>query len=321
MKGQITMPEDIGWTIFIMIIVFFVAIITVLLYGRARLMGSGDTFVYSLQFVNLALKPYLVGESLSFLQAGDRQFFEYSLESMVAGAAERASPSKELTDALGNFIEAYRFKSYSIEVRNDSLTVLNLDNIVRRCGEDKEGSMSGGVPSPDDLPDGFCVSGFRGDFATCGIGREKIDDRGSCRFYQTCCKEIDKSEYDTKKITDNGVKTGEIEFVSCGKPGSPDKPGICSKDIWHSEIFGRCAEGREYYPDGDEDCESSNEKTDEEMALTLSTVRSETPFCCVPKDVESLEQGGFVTRAMIPLFFNETKHYKNANSRIEVSIG
>ena len=283
MKGQTSLPEDIGWTIFIVIAVIFVAIISLSLTAASRLenYGRGSNLVYSLYFVSISTEPYLVGESLSFYSIGDRQFFEHALESAVTGSLESSS-SLSVPAELKLFLEAYEFRRYIVEIRSGSKSVLNLDNILRKCGGDSDN---------DNVPDGICVNKYS-DFTPCGTGRGEIDDSNQCSFYQVCCRE------ESSAIP--------ADVTRCG----PQDAGICSKNLARSRpdiIIPACTDGRDYYPDT-ESCKDVN--------------NGETPVCCIPITSQNLAAAQAAASAEIPLFFNKTSSYgKDSDSSIEVTIG
>lgn len=282
MKGQSSLPEDIGWTIFIVIAVIFIVVISLIMVGKARFdnYGRGSNLIYSLYFVSISTEPYLVGESLSFYGIRDRQFFEHALESAVTGSLESSS-SMNVPAELKLFMEAYEFRRYAVEIRSGGKSVLNLDNILTRCGT---------------AGDGICVNKYSNDITACGIGRVEIDDAGVCSFYQTCCREEPSS-----------IPT---DATRCGPQGI----GICSKDLApptrRSDIFiPACADGRDYYPDT-------------ERCSSASLNGEETPVCCIPITTQNIAAAQTAASAEIPLFFNGTSNYdKDSDSSIEVTIG
>lgn len=289
MKGQSSLPEDIGWTIFIVIAVIFVAIISLSLTAASRLenYGRGSNLVYSLYFVSISTEPYLVGESLSFYSIGDRQFFEHALESAVTGSLDSSS-SLNVPAELKLFMEAYEFRRYIVEIRSGRKSILNLDNILRKCGSDSNN---------DNIPDGICVNKYNNDFTSCGIGRSEIDDADACSFYQSCCTD------------DSSAVPVGITVQRCG----PQDAGICSKNLApptrRSDIFiPTCIDGRDYYPDTKNNCRDTN--------------NGETPVCCVPITSQNLAASETAASAEIPMFFKGTSGYdKDSDSSIEVTIG
>ena len=281
MKGQQSLPEDIGWTIFIVIAVIFIAVISLIMVGKTRFdnYGRGSNLVYSLYFVSISTEPYLVGESLSFYGIGDRQFFEHALESSVTGSLESSS-SLSVPAELRLFMEAYEFRRYAVGIRSGRKSVLNLDNILTRCGT---------------AGDGACVNRFNNDITTCGIGRVEIDDAGVCSFYQTCCREEPSS-----------IPT---DATRCG----PQDIGICSKNLApptrSSDLFTACTDGRDYYPDI-ESCDGTSLNGEETPVCCIPIT---TQNLAAAQTAASAEIPLF--------FNKTSSYDKDSDSSIEVTIG
>ena len=300
MKGQSKLPENIGWTLFVIIVIMFVVVISLIMVGTSKIRqayrGEQGIIIYSLEFLTASAKPFYVGETLSFYSMEDRQFFEHALESTVAGSAEKAS-SLGVVNKMKDFIDIYDFNKYYISISNGNDIILPMDNLPIACGG-----------NDNSTPEGVCVNFAKDPFQSsrygkCGVGRVEIEGTSQCRFYQICCKE------DGPTYSEYLNKNPDVEMVPCAQG-----KGVCSSDPWkgHDTSLGslNCDEGRIRFPD-DESCQNANTK---DINLGLDET-SQTPICCVQETPKTLTSAGITFTAEIPLFFRGIQ-----DAMIEVNI-
>jgi hypothetical protein len=298
MKGQF--PEDIGWTLIVLIVVIFftvVFLIYALLVVRTPFIGKGP-ISYSLEFVKISNRPYLTAEVLSRYMIGDRQFIEHAIESAFVGSMENAS--SDIGREVDYFMKHYKFlvvfNHYIIIIRNtDENIIFSADNMYPSCADDKGHK-------------GVCISLAREEHydpvgTRCGMGADEVVDvTGACKPVDVCCVYYEKDD-GYFRSTINSSKFA----VACGHPEKPGKIGVCDKAATLNLLikkFQICKYGKERIEEeeinGQEECEVINPKGD-------------TPICCTTPELLTKE-GIFSSRADVPLL------YKGGIGYLEVMV-
>lgn len=172
------MPEDIGMTLIFLIIIMVMIIMAVFIFLRMKIpvlngqLDTGQLISYSIDFVSIANKPFLLSEVLSHAKLGDRQLLETSIEAAAAGSLHDAS-ADSLEPDLYNFVKPYNLKNYYISI-NSGGEIAKIQSTEFKCGDNFEG---------------WCV------LDGCDVGRVEINGMNKCvSQWQKCCKE-DPMEY------------------------------------------------------------------------------------------------------------------------------
>jgi len=206
MKG-LSMPEDIGMTLILLVVVIMMVVMVFFIYIEVFLKMGSSQSAYSIAFVSIANKPYLITEVLAHTKLGDRQVFEQAIEIATTGSAQNAGAA-DLPENLTDFMKVYGTREYYISIKSNDMEVMNADSNEYKCGADNEG---------------WCSN-------KCDVGRVEINDNGNCWFWQSCCKE-DKVAY--------ASTVNNYPVVTCG-----GGRGVCSEGV--KPLFQRrtCAQNR-----------------------------------------------------------------------------
>lgn len=188
MKGIFT---DIGFTVAVLITAVIVILAMLVLFVIFEFKGK-DPMSYSLDFVDLSNKPYMLSGGLLHLKIDDRQFIEHAIEASVVGSFE-SSGYEALHDKLNEFLDKYDLEYYGVEIKGDN-TVLNLNNGPLRCGPAEA--------------NGYCSS-------FCDVGQVEIPGGNSDCGSGYCC------DFNPDKYIEEG---GQYEIYICGSYDN----GICS---------------------------------------------------------------------------------------------
>ena len=270
MKG-LSMPEDIGWTlVFILVLEIFVIILT-LLWIEISLPGfNTGPVAYSVEFVQLYSKPFMLAEVLAHTKFDDRQLLEQAIEVSAVNSLEGAGATR-LPVTVASFVDTYKFRNYYISINRDNKEIVNIQSTQSKCG--------------DNL-DGWCVFPISG--IGCDVGRVEISQgTNECTSkLQLCCKEDARTYASTV-----GAQKG-IAVVSCG----PNQEGVCStgiKPTW--AIFSNpteCTQARVNLGNRPE-CVNANANG------------GNTLVCCAPLTEETLTPEGKTTKSTTPLLFKD----------------
>lgn len=223
MKG-VSVP-DLIWTALEYIIILFILLAIFLMSMLARVDPFNDPLGFNVQFTKLSSDPFNVEESLSHYFIDDRYLFEHALEGAVTGSLEN-SISSVILRPLKDFMDMYERRFYQIEVSDGEETVLFVNSIGNRCGQNFEG---------------ICVTtNING---ICGAGRQTISDPHDvcdsttvgnvlARPKELCCVDIP-----------------DPNVPRCGPAGK--KVGFCDKPVKN-----QCPEGRSEILSESGDCGS-----------------------------------------------------------------
>jgi len=245
MKGFVT---DIGFTVAVLVTAVIVILAMLVLFVIFEFKGK-DPMSYSLDFVDLSNKPYLLSGSLLHLKIDDRQFIEHAIEASVVGSFE-SSGYDALHDKLKEFLDKYGLEYYSVEIKGDN-AVLSLNNLFPACGEKKEG---------------VCVNLWHKTISECGTLREEVQPN-DCGGDLTCCKYVVEADYDPSDH--HG-----LHVFYCGNYGR----GVCDFE---------CDETQIELEEGKEDCKGTNNdnspyccapKTSENVIITGYATSAEIPL-------------------------------------------
>lgn len=293
MKGQL--PEEMGWTL-IFLLVFVFLIVTFIIFGlivRAPFTGM-QPLSYSIEFVNMANRPYILAEILSHYMFDDRQFLEHALESIIVNSKEKAN-SLGIENGLKQFLKSYELKFYSISVKNkDENELISASNKLKRCGENGVGVCTERYISVCKikfitLPPPFgtiirstCEVQAKG----CGNGRIKIDDPNKdCALAEICCMEHKDNEGHYLDENNNILP-------NCGPPGQ--KIGVCDDTKLRKEISINIV-SKKYALDDCRDGRKRIEEEDDECKDPL--------ICCTP--LSDVSEVNLMTEANIPLLYKD----------------
>ncbi len=194
MKG-LSMPEDIGMTLILLVVVMMMVVMVFFIYIEIFLKIGNDQSAYSIDFVSIANKPYLVADVLAYTKLGDRQVLEQAIEIAATGSAENAGAAG-LPENLTNFMKVYGTREYYISIKSNGREFMNADSNEYKCGADDEG---------------WCV------FGDCDVGRVEISNDKCVSAWQKCCKE-DKAAY--------AATVNKHPVVTCG-----GGRGVCSEGV------------------------------------------------------------------------------------------
>src|SRR3989338_1510451 len=264
MKG-LSMPEDIGMTLILLVVVMVMIVLGVFIYLRFTL-GVGEQIQYSIDFVSIQNKPFMVTEVLSHVQFGDRQLLEQAIETSAVSSVQKAN-TVGLPGDLNSFMKSYDLTQYYISVKRDTNEVMSMDSSESKCGENNEG---------------WCVWPLvYGE--SCDVGRIEIDDKGLCNPLQLCCKH-DLTAY--VQLPDHS------NIVPCGSGG------VCSwgqryVTWWNPlSLFNKryCRQGQIYLGQPPE-CDGAN--------------GGATEVCCAPQTEETLLSACMAMKAVVPLLYKD----------------
>lgn len=205
-KKGLSMPEDIGMTLVFLILIVIMILMGLFVFIKLKFpafedgqLTRGQLISYSIDFVSIANRPFVIAEVLSHVQLEDRQLFEQAVESAAAGSLEGASATN-LPAALSAFMRPYELRDYSIAIKRDDLEITRVESVELRCGTDR---------------DGWCT--YRKWGSNCDVGYVEVDDSGACGLLQVCCK-YNKEEY--------ARTVNKYAVVSCG-----NGIGVCSEGM------------------------------------------------------------------------------------------
>jgi hypothetical protein len=292
MKG--TLPEDIIWTLIVLVLVVIIGIMGLFALIRAFAFSGEAGLTSTIEYVVASNKPYMLATALTYFKPDDRNFLEHAVE--ISYSSVDNANSKNLPNYATEFLDKYDTNFYSVQIFKDSKSLLDIFPT-------KAGSSGVGAKCGDKL-EGFCVQ--KGDVThqyttgACGVGRIEIPEgKNECKEglfapAAVCCK-LDIIEYQKQNPA--------IEVRTCGRNGD----GICSglEVIASSEsplIREYCAEGFED-KSGSLECSSYN--------------NGKTPTCCIYGDAATKRRQEIRTlkSAEIPLL------YKDSFGYAEVTIG
>lgn len=203
MKGS-SLVEDIGWTLIVLVVFEILAVIALFLYVQIQIktpfFSSTDPIAYSIDFLEIYNKPYMLTEVLANVKIKDRQMLEQAIEVSVANSLNGAS-APNLPDDLAVFLNKYQFDDYQVLINRENREVSDIENAGRRCGDNLEG---------------WCVLPSAG--VGCDVGRVQIIQGDNiCAPSRICCKE-DIPAY-------KALNTG-LDVVLCGS-----NRGVCSGTV------------------------------------------------------------------------------------------
>jgi hypothetical protein len=229
MKGQ-DMPESIGITLVFLVIFVGLVVVAFLVYVKLNISSSGDPIAYSVDFVSIATKPYVLAEILTHVKIEDRQVLEHSIEIMSTSVLENAQ-SEKLPKNMRNLVSQFEFKTYRMAIERDGVEIMSAEKGEQKCGENNAG---------------WCVDAFTG----CDVGRIKIDAKGACRLLEVCCK-------------------ADASYSALAKIPCSDNQGVCSEGetttTFVAGVFYRygpfCTAGQIYLGDPKECKDANNGKT------------------------------------------------------------
>ena len=263
MKG---FAEEITWTAIVLIaaVISVIILFSLLVYYRLPIVG-GKSLSYSVVFVDLVNRPYLVASAVGNAKFYDRILFEHALQAAVVESLENSN-SQAVPQLVEEYMEFYDLKFYSISVKKEGSKIFEITNKPKTCGVDL-----------------FCVPKiYRTEAGTCNVGRVETD--GKCDSGYVCCKE-DKSEYENNPE--------KFKVVFCGEKGV----GVCSAKAEDVNQFNAkyikkfpCGSGQVEVKDATKNCEKVN--------------NGKTPICCEPFDVGIISVGR-AYNAEIPLLYKD----------------
>lgn len=273
---------DAFWTLIFFIVIMVLVILGVFIWLQIHLplFSTADPISYSIEFVHVANKPYLLTEVLAHTRLGDRQVLEQAIES-IASSLENAQAT-DLPSDLEYYVKNYNLKEYYISISrpiaSGQETLLSVESIETKCGNN--------VGTNEKL-EGWCV------FSECGVGRIEINQPkvGCISAYQKCCKDVTIEEYAANK------RPNDYPAYSCGPQGE----GVCSEGVrpaWASvyELFWGT-----YYA---YECEQN--RIDLGNPPECRDVNNgNTRACCVPKTEEKEVDTGLATRVVVPLLYKD----------------
>ncbi len=267
MKG-LNLAEDTGWTLIVLLVFVVMAIIGILLYIQTFFSFSSSPIAYSVEFVQIYSKPFMLAEVLTQAKFGDRHLLEQAIEISAANSVQGAN-ADNLPPGLASFVDSYNFKNYYISVNREGKEIINVESTRFKCGDNLEG---------------WCVIPVI-NFG-CDVGRVEISQsKNQCvSAVQVCCKE-DRQEY-ARTI---GARRG-IAVVSCGNNGI----GVCSEGVQPWTVFSTadtCTQNRITLGNPPE-CSTVN--------------NGKTPVCCAPLTEETSIATGLTTNAIVPLLYKQT---------------
>ncbi len=255
-----------AWTPLLFVIVAALIVIALTTYVQILFgFNSVPAEIYSVDFAQIANKPYTMTEVLSHTKLGDRPVLEQAIESIVTNSLER-SQAESLPGSIDTFMKANDMKFYRVKIlrriNGADTELLSIQKIETPCGQDNEG---------------WCVNRLDG----CDAGRIKIDGNGECGITEICCK-ASREEYTGYALQD------------CN-----DGKGLCSEG--HKEITNIgylfpipiqmgpfCSNGQidySYQPE----CKDIN--------------NGNTPICCGERTNELEIDAGLATKATVPLLY------------------
>jgi len=298
MKGFFDEP---WWTIAVALVAIgsFIIIIFFMIYSTLRtsdvafIGGHNNAFRQSMKFVDVVEDPFIISSVISDLRQENRDVYEHATQIMTTAKIDEsdenfgidnhgAEEQEEEFSRLGEFLDVYDIKYYSVLIEKNNIEIKGLNNLPNRCGEHFQG---------------FCQRGIgplnRYDIGVCDVGRIQIDDDGKCSTNWVCCQAVDEEVYKNyAEDEDNKV----YDVVPCGRP----QIGICSVGINDRPV--PCGEGG-----------GRNEVTDFGDCGDVND--GDTPNCCVTLAPETLQSLKYTVVAEVPLI------YKDNFGTLEVGVG
>ncbi len=203
MKGM-EFPESAVWTPILAVIVVALLVIAFMFYARLMfsLSSTGPVEIYSIEFVEIANKPFLISQVLAHTKLDDRPVLEQAIQ-MIVTSPERAN-ADSLAPKIESFMKAYDMKFYRVKVKKGEEELLHIQTGEQTCGLDSKG---------------WCVNQFTG----CDVGRVKTDDiEEECSFNEICCKASpsEYTGYDMQSCDEEKgyCSEGEKETIYIGVP-------------------------------------------------------------------------------------------------------
>ncbi|MBS3051451.1 MAG: hypothetical protein J4400_04865 [Candidatus Aenigmarchaeota archaeon] len=275
MKGMNV--SDTFWTLILAVFISVMIILGIFIWLQIHLpfFSTADPVSYSIEFVHVVNKPFMVTEVLAHVRFDDRSVLEQSIETAVT-SPENASTTS-LPRYLSDYLNAYDLREYQVSIKNGNNALMSFGSTKAKCGDNL------------DNPEGWCVSRFSfpsGVTSSCGTGRAQINPTQlTCDVTQRCCKE------------DRTASTGNT-IVSCGPSGQ----GVCSEGerpfyswayekIWGTTWKYTCEENRVDLGNPPE-CKAAN--------------GGNTRACCAPQTAENEVDAGLAVKSVVPLQYKQT---------------
>src|SRR3989338_269336 len=288
--------SDTFWTLILTVFVAVMIILATFIWPQITLpfFSTADPVSYSIEFVHVVNKPFMIAEVLGHVKFDDRTVFEQSIEASVTSMENADAGS--LPRYLSDYLDSYGLREYKVSIANGNNILMSAESTKHKCGDEDE-------------PKGWCVlvDPIVGD---CGTGRVEINPaRLKCPWAlvpvsgafvpvkETCCKE-DIPAYEQLPVHNN-VK-------SCGAGGQ----GVCSKGerpfyahayelMWGTSWKYKCEQNRVDLGNPPECGPPLNE--------------GNTRACCAPMTTDNQVDAGIAVRAIVPLL------YKRSVATLEVT--
>lgn len=271
-KKGLAMPEEVGMTLVLLVVAMVMIVILIFTYIQVRLpvLSSGNPVGYSIDFVSIANRPFMLAEVLSRIHVGDRTLLEQATESAVTGSLEGAAAT-ELPGQVTSLMKSYDMRNYRITIIRDGNTILDVDNTELKCGENKEG---------------WCV------FGDCDVGRVEIaQGTNACASaWAKCCKEDVNAYVAAGAKCKNGEQCNVIKCANekgvCSEGVRPLDPGIYPLRLYATKPH--CSQNR----------------IDLGLAAECAgTNNGKTRVCCAPKTEANEVEAQVLTKATVPLLY------------------
>jgi len=285
-KGQF--PEDIGWTLIVLVAVVFIGIVFImyaLVITRLPIVGSGPMST-SLEFVHLSNRPYVVTEAMMHRMIDDRQMLEHAIEMAFVKSLEGSS-SIGIEDDIKYVMDHFDLKYYQIIIKDgEGNEIIDISKKITAC-EDAAGNS------------GVCTSRFYNpENNICGMGADRIDDYYSvCPQGELCCLDY---EYRTDGYTRYQSRINPSKILAPCGPDQNKKFGICDYGRGGIKIFKKLITS----------CRPGREQVEQEDVGGIGECKARTGFgssrvdlvCCVPTSFGS-DPIGFGTKSTVPLLY------------------
>src|SRR3989344_2441991 len=329
-------PEELMWTagvIIAAVVGFLVLLVFVVVMKVIGIIpGTGyDPLGYSISFEDVQNRPYFIAHLMTNIRAEDRNLLEHSLEAATTGSLNN-SQSENLPLVIKRTMDSYKFKYYSVTLKNEQEEIFSIDNLPNRCGNDRKGICdlacnAGWVEINED--NNACK-----EFGTIGLECCKFDPvqferehrtrvvrcganrEGVCSVNFNDAIESDGGNFITNAL--NKVRGGAGNVADALTPEWTEWIGFFADklvDYGRNEVVDitggeegmlpSCGLASIEIPDVSNTCKSVNKVDGESL----------TPTCCLPLNPESVSSYTVKNKATIPIF------YKNNFSVLEVIIG
>ena len=271
--------SDTFWTLILTVFVAVMIILATFIWLQITLpfFSTADPVSYSIEFVHVVNKPFMIAEVLGHVKFDDRTVFEQSIETSVTSLQNAQTTG--LPSYLSSYLDKYELREYEIAIANGNNVIMSVESTESKCGDNLEG---------------WCSD-------SCGVGRVKISSgsyrcpilyvpEGGAPIEKDCCKD-DIPAYQSLP--------NPKDVRSCGPSGQ----GVCSegKRPFYARVYELIWGTSWKY-----ECEESRVDLGNPPECGPPLNGGNTRACCAPMTADNQVDAGIAVRAIVPLLYKQS---------------